>query len=154
MRDEGIGIAVVERLRGHQDMPAGADVLDLGTGGLTVLHAIEGREKAIFVDCAMMGASPGTIRRFAPDEVRTRKVCMRLSLHEGDLISVLGIARDAGDCPDDIVIFGVQPGAVEQGEGLSPELARRMDEYVGTVISELRSTTGRATRSCPARGPS
>jgi len=133
MRDEGIGIRLVERIRDDSRLPAGVEALDLGTGGLTVLHAIEGRSRAIFVDCAMMDEEPGTMRRFTPDQVRTRRVGLRLSLHEGDLLSILEMAREMDACPDEVVIFGIQPKVVEQGEGLSPELEERMGEYVGRV---------------------
>ena len=46
MRDDGVGIRVVERIRDDSRLPADVEVLDLGTGGLTVLHAIEGRSRS------------------------------------------------------------------------------------------------------------
>ena len=138
MRDEGVGIRVVERIRDDSRLPADVEVLDLGTGGLAILHAIEGRERAVFVDCAMMDEPPGTMRRFTPDEVRTRKAGLRLSLHDGDLIGTLEIARNTGGCPDDVVVFGIQPKIVEPGEGLSPELGQGIDRYVEAVLAEAR----------------
>lgn len=143
MRDEGVGIRVIERIRGDARLPADVEVLDLGTGGLTILHAIEGRSTVIFVDCAMMDDEPGAIRRFTPDEVRTRKVALRLSVHEGDLLGTLELARKTGEAPGEVIIFGIQPKVVEPGEGLSSELEQGMDGYVETVVSECRRASGR-----------
>ena len=136
MSDEGIGVRVVARLQGTA-LSEAADVLDLGTSGISVLHEFEGREKVIFVDCAMMGLEPGTIRRFTPDDVETRKVQTGVSLHEGDLLSTIALARRLGTCPEQIVIFGIQPKTVEFGEHLSPELAERLDDYTAEIRAEL-----------------
>ena len=139
MRDDGVGIRVVERIRDDSRLPADVEVLDLGTGGLTVLHAIEGRSRAVIVDCAMMDEEPGTMRRFTPDEVHSRRVGFRLSLHGGDLLNILEIAGDTGQHPREIIIFGIQPKVVDPGEGLSPELEQGMEGYVETLLLSLRS---------------
>lgn len=137
MGDEGIGVSLVERLANlAADYPS-VDFLDAGTGGLSVLHDIEGRRKAIFIDCAFMDEEPGVIRRFTPEEVRTRKVLAHQSLHEADLIQIIEIARQLGQAPEEIVIFGIQPQRVELVQGLSPTLMERTDEYLSLVLQEL-----------------
>ena len=136
MRDEGIGIRLASEL---SDLLAGnsdVEVLDLGTGGLSVLHAIEGRKKIIFVDCALMGQESGTILRFTPEQVRSKKVSMRYSLHEGDLLNTLELSRRLGECPDEIVIFGIEPKEIADGEGLTNELQNNIRQYVQTILQE------------------
>ena len=137
MRDEGIGIHLASELTTQLADHPDVDVLDLGTGGLTVIHAIEGRKKVVFVDCALMGEPPGTIRRFTPEEVRSEKVKTRYSLHEGDLLDTLELSRNLGECPDDITIFGIEPRQVAPGEGLSEELQSNIPLYVETILKEL-----------------
>ena len=136
MSDEGVGIHVIARLQ-RTVLADTVDLLDLGTSGMRALHELEGREVVIFVDCAMMGAEPGAIRRFTPDEVETRKLQTRLSLHEGDLLNTIHLARRLGTAPERIVIFGIEPKFIEPGESLSPELAARLDEYVAAIRQEL-----------------
>ena len=137
MRDEGIGIRLEpelsSRLAGHPDV----EVCDLGTGGLTIMHAIAGRERVIFVDCALMGEAPGAMRRFTPDEVLSKKVKTRYSLHEGDLLDTLRLSQTLGECPDDIVIFGIEPRQVAPGQELSEELELKIPHYVETILKEL-----------------
>jgi hydrogenase maturation protease len=88
MGDEGIGVYLVEQLSNLAAEYPSVDFLDAGTGGLSVLHYIEGRRKAVIIDCAFMDEAPGAIRRFTPDEVRSRKVPAHQSLHEADLMRI------------------------------------------------------------------
>ena len=109
---------------------------------MNVLHELEGREKVIFVDCTMMGEPPGTIRRITPDDVRTRKIQPRLSLHEGDLLHTISLAQRLGTCPSDVVIFGIEPKSIDFGENLSPELSDRLEEYAEAIRAETRAQRG------------
>lgn len=141
MRDEGIGIRLALELSSHLADNPNVEVMDLGTGGLSVLHAIEGRKKIIFVDCAVMGQAPGTMLCFTPQQVRSKKVRMRYSLHEGDLLNTLELSRRLNECPDDIVIFGIEPKEIADGEGLTGELNNNIGQYVQTILQETDSST-------------
>jgi hydrogenase maturation protease len=137
MSDEGVGIAVLERLREMAQRFPRAEFVDLGAAAMRVVHVLAGRRKAVFIDCAFMDEDVGVIRRFTPEQVRSHKVMAGISLHEGDLLEVIELARAVGHCPEDIVIFGVQPASLAPGEALSPALASRLDEYVEAVAAEL-----------------
>jgi len=105
------------------------------------MHAISGREKIIFVDCALMGQVPGTMLRFTSEQVRSKKLRMRYSLHEGDLLNTLELSRRLGECPDDVVIFGIEPKEIADGEGLTDELQNNMQHYVQTILQETDVST-------------
>ncbi|MHC4438403.1 MAG: hydrogenase maturation protease [Planctomycetota bacterium] len=137
MRDEGIGIRLASELLLHLADNPNVEVMDLGTGGFSVMHAIAGREKIIFVDCAVMGQEPGTMIRFTPEQVRSKKVLMRYSLHEGDLLNTLELSQRLGECPDEVVIFGIEPEQIADGEGLTNELQNNIQQYVQTILEEL-----------------
>lgn len=137
MADEGIGVCLVERLAESAGDYLDVDFVDAGTGGVSVLYKIEGRRKAIFIDCAYMGEKPGAIRRFTPDEVRSAKVLAHQSLHEADLLRIIDLARELGQAPNEIVIFGIQPERIEFSMGLSPALASRIPEYLAVIRQEL-----------------
>jgi len=137
MADEGIGVYLIERLAESGEELEDVDFIDAGTGGLSVLHSMAGRRKAIFVDCAYMGDQAGAIRRFTPEDVKSVKVLAHQSLHEADLLRIIAMARQIGQAPEQIVIFGVQPERVEPGLGLSPALLARIDEYLAILRREL-----------------
>ncbi|MHC4741343.1 MAG: hydrogenase maturation protease [Planctomycetota bacterium] len=137
MRDEGVGIRLARELGTCLVDNPDVEVMDLGTGGLSVMYAMAGRERVVFVDCALMGQSPGSIRCFTPDQVRSKKVRMRYSLHEGDLLNTIELSERMGECPEDIVVFGIEPKDIFEGEGLSPELEGNVKKYVDRILEEL-----------------
>ncbi len=138
MADEGIGVHVVERLHQRADRYPDVEFIDAGTGGMSVLHWIEGRRKAVFVDCAFMGGEPGQIRRFTPEEVRSTKVLAHQSLHEADLLRILTLAEQLDQSPEEVIIFGIEPETVEPRQGLSDVLADRIEQYMGKIEAELK----------------
>lgn len=139
MADEGIGIDLVGRLAEEAARYPTVEFIDAGTGGMSVLHLIEGRRKVVFLDCAYMGEEPGTIRRFAPDEVRSTKVLAHQSLHEADLLQILALAEQLGQLPEQVTIFGIQPQVVEVRQGLSDVLRERFERYLVEIRAELEN---------------
>src|SRR5450759_27457 len=137
LSDEGIGLVILEALaRKAAEFPA-VDFLELGTGGLALLHALMGRKTVLILDCARMGAAPGTMRRFTPDTVRAGDAPPRLSLHEGNVLGLIALARRVDECPERIIIFGIQPETLAPGETVSPVLQARLPEYLGVIGREL-----------------
>ena len=114
-----------------------ADFVDAGTGGLNLLHLFEGREKAILVDCANMEEEPGTINKFTPVQVKSVKQLAHQSLHEQDLMKIIEMANMLGQCPKEIVIFGIQPENVSLGQTISSRLEKRIVEYIHIICKEL-----------------
>ena len=47
------------------------------------------------------------------------------------------LARKLGTCPEDVVILGIEPERVENGQALSPTLESRLDHYVQATRSEF-----------------
>ena len=138
MGDEGIGIKLIEMLQSASgDFPE-ADFVDAGTGGMSLLHLIAGRRKAVIIDCCIMGAEPGTIKQSTPDQVKTVKQLTHLSLHEVDIIKVIDLARQLGECPEEITFFGIEPETVTQQMELSDILTDRLAQYIETIKAQLR----------------
>jgi hydrogenase maturation protease len=144
MSDEGVGVRVVQRLSDFANEFPLVDFVDAGTAGLSILHLISGKDKAVFIDCAKMGEKPGTIRKFTPKDIQSTKVLAHQSLHEADLIKIIDLAKQLDQCPADIIIFGIEPQSVKPGCELSKTLAGKLDKYVNTICKELlRLCTGK-----------
>lgn len=133
MSDEGIGIHLVRALASRADRFPSVEFLDLGTSGMTVLHALAGRRLAVILDCACMREPSGAIRCFTPDQVASVKDAPRFSLHDGDLMDILALSRQLGEYPAKVVIYGIQPASLEMGESLSAVLSARFEEYLQFV---------------------
>ena len=137
MSDEGVGVRVVQLLSGFADRFPQVDFTDAGTGGISILHLIEGRDKVIFIDCAKMDEKPGTIKRFTPQDIESQKALSHQSLHEFDLIKIINMSDKLGQCPAEIVIFGIEPHAIKPGCELSKILADRLNGYITVISKEL-----------------
>ena len=137
MADEGIGVYLIERLARSAEQWPEVDFVDAGTGGMSVLHLIEGRAQAIVIDCAFMGQPPGTLRRFTPEEVRSAKVLAHQSLHEADLLRIISLAEQLGQCPEQVVLFGIEPEVVEPRQGISAVLLGQTEHYLSEILSEV-----------------
>lgn len=137
MSDEGIGPAIIERFYKYaEDYPL-IDFIDAGTGGISILHLIANRRKAIFIDCAYMGAKAGTIRKFGPTEVKSVKKLAHQSLHEIDILNVISLSKKLDQQPKNIVIFAIEPENTNPGQALSETLASGMNNYITAISQEL-----------------
>ena len=145
MADDGLGIVAAERLAAL-DWPEGVEVLDGGTGGLTLLDLLAGARGVILLDAVAMGAAPGTLRRFTGAELeRLPAEAPGLSLHGSGLAEVLALARELGQLPP-LLLFGVEPLRVELGLGLSPAVVAALEELLVAVRTEV-GVWGTATGS-------
>ena len=139
MADEGIGTKLIEKLNSACGSDARADFIDAGTGGMTVLTYIASREKAIIIDCALMGTEPGTIKRFTPEDVTTVKKLSHLSLHDSDIIKVIELSKQLGECPKEVVFFGIEPQTIEQKMELTELIESKLEEYVSMILKEVQN---------------
>jgi len=141
MGDDGIGIAAAERLAALP-LPEGVEVIDGGTGGLTLLDLMGGAETVLLIDAVAMGKTPGAIVRFTAEEVAMEGGQPGLSLHETGLAAVFALGREMGLLPPQIVIYGVEPASVECRLGLSPVVAEALDPLVEAILAELTLPVG------------
>jgi hydrogenase maturation protease len=135
--DDSIGVRVVEFVAAN-DLERGFRAIDLGANPLNLVAYLHSGTTAILVvDAARMGLAPGRFRTFTPDRVASRKQVTAVTTHEGDVLRILGLARDAGELLPPIAFFGIEPEVIRQEVGLSPTLDARVPEYAREAISTL-----------------
>ena len=137
MRDDGIGVHVVQALQG-MDLENSGDVqiVDGGTSPDVVL-SLEGMDKLIMIDAAEGHGEPGTIYCFRPEELPQERPGIQ-SLHEVSFTQSLRILDNLGLKPKDIVIFGVQPKEIDWGLEPSAEVMAKIPDIVELVLEETR----------------
>ncbi|HUU93300.1 MAG TPA: hydrogenase maturation protease [Phycisphaerae bacterium] len=137
-RDEGLGPRAIERLARCR-LPEAVEVIDAGTDLLAVIGEVAGAERVILIDAVQAGAEPGTIHRFtldallakAGDEPEWR------SAHDLTVVGAVRLAEAAGIRLPPTVVFGVEPGEVALGEGLTPAVEAALDGLIETVLAEI-----------------
>jgi hydrogenase maturation protease len=137
--DDGVGVRVVEVLAA-QPLPQDVEVVDGGTQGLGIVSLMEGRRRAIVVDAASVGRSPGQFVRFTLDEARLLGDDQPLSVHAAGLGDALLLAQVLGTLPDEVIIFGVQPSRVQWDSSLSPEVEAALPALIAAVLAEVAAS--------------
>jgi hydrogenase maturation protease len=137
LRDEGVGVRVVERLLEQYDFPEGVRVLDGGTLGLDLLPYVEAASRLLVVDAVQARKPPGTLVRMVGDEIPMFLDASKVSPHQEGLQDLLAVAMLKGYLPDEVVFWGVQVESLGVGLDLSDTVAGRLDALAGEVLAEL-----------------
>lgn len=136
--DDGVGLQVARRLRARLTGSSGVDVVELSAGGLRLMEAMAGYDRAVVIDAIESGGPAGAIYRLEADGLTGSRNAG--STHDGSLPVALDLGRAAGmRIPGEIGIWAVEAGDVETfGESLTPAVGAAVNEVVESVLEELR----------------
>jgi hydrogenase maturation protease len=134
--DEGVGVRVVERLEARYHFPEGTLVLDGGTLALDLLPYVEDTDRLVVIDAVDMGAEPGTTVRIVDEEVPTF-LSIKVSPHQMGLADILSATRLRDHYPEEVVLWGVQPGVIQATLELSEPVTGKMETLVDGVLADL-----------------
>lgn len=135
LRDEGIGIRVIEYLQ-QRKIPDDVELLDGGTAGADLLDHICGRDKVIVVDAIQADYPPASIVRFGPEDLIPADA-PQLSMHSLDLPQTIAMAHMLNCPPKEVIIVGIQPQKVECGMELTAVLQAAVPNIAEFVMSNL-----------------
>ncbi len=135
LSDEGVGVRVVEAMEGRE-LPDNVELFDGGTASVDLLGSLANRDKVIIIDAVKGGSEPGTLYRFAPDDITNQRQSLT-SLHQVGLLETLTIARYLGCAPREVIILGIEPNKASWGLELSPEVAAVVPRVIELVLREL-----------------
>ena len=136
MSDDGVGVKVVQKLQREYLFPDFVDIMDGGTLGLDILPRLEGIERLIVVDAVETGDIPGTLVRLVGDEIPLA-LETKVSPHQMGLKDLLSVSMLMGHAPREMVLVGVQPGSIEMGTELTPEVGVQVDAMLDLILNEL-----------------
>ena len=139
LRDDGVGIRVLQALEQGFPRDERLSFVDGGTIGFMLSALVEQAPDLLVIDAVRMAAPPGSVRCFENEAMDHFLTGRRSSVHEIGLRDVLDMARLTGTLPRRRALVGVEPGTVELGEQLSPEVQRG----VGPAVEAARGTLGR-----------
>lgn len=137
LRDEGVGVRVIEALAERYVMPPEVEVLDGGTSGMDLLDTIAGREHLLICDAVRSDAPPASVIKLTNAQVPAL-FRNRYSPHQLGLADVLATLTLTGEAPDSVTLIGIVPSDLELGMELSPEVAVAADKAVELLAAELR----------------
>jgi hydrogenase maturation protease len=133
--DDGVGIDVVRSLGRAPPLPV--DLVEESGDATRLLDRWEGRELVILVDAVRSGAPPGTVHRWGPEELAGLPLDPTVSTHGLSLANVLRLARDLGRLPARVVVYGIEAGSTEVGEGRSPPVRDAVPQVCQRIADEV-----------------
>lgn len=136
MGDDGLGLLALEALSRSRAFDPEPLFVDGGTWGMNLLPIIESAKRLLLVDAIRAGGAPGALVVIERDAL-PRGLGIKLSPHQIDLQEVLALAELRGHLPREAVAIGLEPERVELGCGLSPVVARGLDDLLERIASRL-----------------
>lgn len=139
--DDGVGVAVAGRLCARP-LPAEVRVVEVGIGGIHLVHELLERVDAlVVVDAVDYGRAPGTVLVLRPDVCDVtalppqRRRDELADMHYATPERALMLARALGVLPAATWVVGCQAGDADAyGEGLSPPVAAAVETTTREVL--------------------
>ncbi len=135
--DDGVGLRVARELRPVLAGRRNVDVVELGAGGMALMEAFLGFDRAVIVDAMTGGGAAGTVYAVGLEELgETRNSACA---HSTDLRTAVDVARWLSlPLPREIAIWGIEPEDVETvGETLTPDVERAVPRVVAGIRRAL-----------------
>jgi hydrogenase maturation protease len=141
--DDSVGIKAARKLKPHFQDNEQVEVIELYSGGLKLMEAMEGFKKAIIIDSMVTGNhTPGTIIEIELDELpRTKNMA---SAHDTGLYQAMETGRALGiKLPETVNIIGIEAlDVINFGENLSPEVEAALPKAVSMAIVRVGQAIG------------
>ncbi len=142
LRDDGVGVRVVEGLRSlvaddPSALPEGTRLVDGGTLGLDLLRTVDGARCLLLLDAVDLGRPAGTVSVLRGDAILAAGGAWGRSV-QGGVAEVLSVAGLMGWLPDMVAMVGIQAHDTDFGIGLSEQVAAALPHAIATARDELR----------------
>jgi hydrogenase maturation protease len=89
LKDEGVGVKVVEEFQRRYVLPDHVRVVDGGTQGLWLMSTLQQADRLIVVDAVLGREAPGTLYRLEREDAPRSEA--KQSAHDGDLVSLISV---------------------------------------------------------------
>jgi hydrogenase maturation protease len=130
----------------EMDLPAGVEVIEGGTDGFRLMNVVTEADRLIVVDAVKGGSPPGSIYRFDIKDAPSSPDAFRTSVHQIGILEVIHLSELIGQTPETTVI-GVEPGSLEMGMELSPEVQDKIPKIIELILEEVKRPSQKRTES-------
>ncbi len=147
LKDEGVGVKVVEELKKKYTFPSNVQLVDGGTQGLWLLSTLQDADHLIIIDAVLGRCEPGSIYRLEKDDL-PKGLRAKQSAHDSDLIEALNLCALLDQSPESVVVIGIEPEDISPyGLELTQKIQDRVQELMDRVLTELEALGAKAVPS-------
>lgn len=146
LRDEGIGVRVVERLMAEYEFSENVTLMDGGVRGMILMDPIISSDHVVVLDAVVNDHPPGTIYRLEGDDLRL-SLAFKNSVHDMDFLETLCCCELISGKRPNAVIVGIEPKNYQSDPlvELSPELEEKIPELMRRALDEIQAVGGEFT---------
>ncbi len=136
LKDEGIGVRVVQQLESSYSFPHEIALIDGATAGPHLLDIFSDCDDIIVVDAVQGGEKPGTIYKFRLDQISS-ETTMNLSIHQMGVLEIFSQARLLGKEPH-VTFIGIEPQDITTWSmELTPLIREKISALIELIFKEL-----------------
>ena len=135
--DDAVGMLAIDALRKDARVAESVSIIEGGTLGLDLLHPLDGITHLLALDAVEAEAAPGTILRFANEELVDLPVSR--SVHLLGFSDLIGAMRLTGGAPCEIVVLGVQAAATGWGTELTSSVQRALPRLIEAAVQQIEA---------------
>jgi hydrogenase maturation protease len=135
--DDAVGLLAARRLR--QEVGDRAEVIEAEMAGVDLIELMKGAHVVILIDAARSGQSPGMIHRLNALAGPIGGQMFAHSSHAIGISEALELARVLGSLPATVIVYGIEAGNTEVGQGLLSPVASALDEVVARIVQECEA---------------
>lgn len=143
LRDEGIGVRVMERLQEEYDFSENVQLMDGGVRGMILMDPMINADHVVILDAVINEHPPGTIYRLEGDDLRL-SVAFKNSVHDMDLLETMCCCELISGKRPSAVIIGIEPKDYQSDPlvEISPELEEKIPEMMRMALDEIKAVGG------------
>ncbi|MCT4353940.1 hydrogenase maturation protease [Streptomyces sp. Je 1-79] len=144
--DDGFGVETLRRLT-REELPSSVELADVGVRGVHLAYELlDGWDTLVLVDVTARGGEPGTLYLIDASKAEERTSGTEPAPLDGHRMTpdaVLALldtlcAGTGAAPPRRILVVGCEPACLDEGIGLSPQVAAAVPEAVRMVTELVR----------------
>jgi hydrogenase maturation protease len=144
LRDDGVGLTLLDQLQRSRDWGDDVDFVDGGTRGIVLLGFLENRRGLLILDAISLGGEPGTIHAWQGLDPFLGLPSSPQTAHEGNALQLLQTAHIMGIVPPRIAVVGIAPHELHTGIGLSDVVTNALPSALAqaeSMLAQLQAET-------------
>ncbi len=137
LSDEGVGVHVVNAIKGQYAPSPQLELIDGGTMGLDLLPLFQTQDRILIIDAVDFGKAPGHVGIIQGSNIPS-VLNTKLSVHHIGLSDVLFAARLLRAIPPDVCLIGIQPKSLDVGLDMTEDIRLQVKQIIDLVMQKLK----------------
>jgi hydrogenase maturation protease len=133
--DDGLGILAAREIR-RRSYP-GVEVTEAGGEGTALMESWKGHHCVMLVDAICSGTTRGAVHRIDLTTKSIPRGFFKSSSHTFGVSEAVEMARQLGQLPGILLLYGIEGCQFDTGTGLTNEVVRSIPRLLGLIEADI-----------------